>query len=178
MNKRAFTLIELLVVVLIIGILAAIALPQYQTAVDRAHYSELMSIVKHVKDAQEVYYLANGEYAANCEELGVDLPGGTYLSAGCIYFSGEITQYVSCYHGKGTKARVAGITKRIDGTMSYEQFFDHGDMPGGVRYYASTNAGERGRRLVKTYCGTEATEIPTEQGNELACTIGYGEGWY
>lgn len=51
MNKKAFTLIELLVVVLIIAILAAIALPKYQVARDRAHLSGLMTIGKNVLDA-------------------------------------------------------------------------------------------------------------------------------
>ncbi|MBR2081397.1 MAG: prepilin-type N-terminal cleavage/methylation domain-containing protein [Elusimicrobiaceae bacterium] len=75
-NKQAFTLIELLVVVLIIGILAAVAVPQYQKAVMKSRYATLKNLVKSIANAQEVYYLANGQYAHNFEVLDISMPAG------------------------------------------------------------------------------------------------------
>ncbi len=74
-KKQAFTLIELLVVVLIIGILAAVAVPQYQKAVIKSRYATIKSLVHSIANAQNVYYLANGHYASFFEDLDVDTPG-------------------------------------------------------------------------------------------------------
>lgn len=80
-----FTLIELLVVVLIIGILASVALPQYEKAVMKSRSVQGITLVKSLADAQKVYFMANGLYASRLEDLDISLPGnpsGTSATVG------------------------------------------------------------------------------------------------
>lgn len=80
MKKRStgrlggFTLIELLVVVLIIGILAAVALPQYTKAVNKSRAAQALPVVKSLVQATELYYMSNGSMPQSAEELDIGLP--------------------------------------------------------------------------------------------------------
>ena len=74
-TPRGFTLIELLVVVLIIGILSAVAVPQYKKAVLKSRFSALYPIAQPLAQGQESYYLNQGEYAEDLSALDVSLPG-------------------------------------------------------------------------------------------------------
>lgn len=83
MNNKGFTLIELLVVVLIIGILSAIALPQYETAVEKARLTEGLINAKAMVDATQRYLQANPDATNSCTQAqiaDVSLKGGTWIT--------------------------------------------------------------------------------------------------
>ncbi len=105
-SSKGFTLLELLVVVLIIGILAGIALPQYQMAVGKAKFSELKNITKSIAGAMQRYYLTNDKYPQAAKDLDVNfnITSGNeskwfYINneISCGFWSGENeTPYVTC----------------------------------------------------------------------------------
>ena len=76
--SAGFTLIELLVVVLIIGILSAVALPQYQKAVEKSRAAEALQMLRYMYQQKEAYRLENGtkygnDDAPTNEDMGIEL---------------------------------------------------------------------------------------------------------
>ena len=73
-DKQGFTLLELLVVVLIIGILAAIALPQYRRAIEKSKAAEALTILKSVYNSASILYLTNGTRVNSLDDLSISVP--------------------------------------------------------------------------------------------------------
>ncbi len=74
LKNAGFTRIELLVVVLIIGILAAVALPKYELAVRKTKYMSGVSLARPFMDAEDRFLLAAGSYTHRLEDLDIQCP--------------------------------------------------------------------------------------------------------
>ena len=89
-SKKGFTLIELRVVVLIIGILASIAIPQYFKVVEQARVAEAMSVIATIKSAQERFLARGGNYTSSFTDLDVSYAGMTATNLPTKFFNATI----------------------------------------------------------------------------------------
>ena len=80
-NEKRFYVIELLVVVLIIGILAAVALPQYTKAVEKSRATEAITLLGNLLNAEQIYKMSTGAYTSDMTLLDLQMPGITGTSA-------------------------------------------------------------------------------------------------
>ena len=90
-KKQGFTLIELLVVVLIIGVLAAMALPQYRVAVGMSRASTMYAFMRGVDQAQQAFYMANNRHATTFDALSVGIPPGFTKASARVITKGRTT---------------------------------------------------------------------------------------
>ncbi len=117
MKNRAFTLIELLVVVLIIGILAAVALPQYEKAVEKARMTEAIMAVEKISQAQQIYKMANGTYTRNIEELDTGYVGEGVKYCGTINGIATSNFHLMASNCEGEQSDIALVAKYKSGIV-------------------------------------------------------------
>jgi type II secretion system protein G len=87
-TSRGFTLIELLIVVVIIGILAAIAVPKFQNSKGKANAATLKSDLRNLATAQEAYFYDNLTYTTNLSLLNISLTSGVTVTWGTVNAGG------------------------------------------------------------------------------------------
>ena len=145
LERVGFTLMELLVVVLIIGILAAVALPQYTRSVDKAELARVEVLVSDVLKAEQLYYLANRAYTNQMEDLDLQWPQFVYSNSwdDVRYYKDESSGYAI---GLGSKQGVVVAIESMGG-MSFWESYD------GIRSCTKTENYTNGEWLCSVWTG-------------------------
>jgi len=118
--KKGFTLVELIIVVIIIGVLASIALPQYTTAVERAKVGKAKSVLGLIVSAEKMYAAEhNNAFVACANEAAVTTSLGTYIDVANSMADPEWT-YIAAATGTATATRVGGGTAYTGKTVTLD----------------------------------------------------------
>ena len=162
-KRKGFTLIEMLVVVLIIGILAAIAFPQYEKAVARSRLSGMITLASSIAQAEQRYMMAKGEYTLDITKLDVSLPSDFTLVT-------ETDHYYRYSNGK-IMVRLIERTAQSRPSVAVEQegvpaFILWGFKPTDYRY-CGVVSDSKDLELGKAICSTYGTEVKVAQGSPL-----------
>lgn len=151
-NKKGFTLIEVLVVVLIIGILAGIALPQYRRSVEKAKVAEALINISAIEGAMQRYILSNGYPSARVKYkdiTDIDFSGGEWEENDFGYKTKEFDyRWLICY----SEECVFEIYRESDDTYA---------LNGWVRYEGASHI-----------CYTELTDM-----GRYICKYLESQGW-
>ena len=116
-DNKGFTLIELLIVVVIIGILAAIAIPKFSATREKAYFAAMKSDMKNLASQQEIYYSETYEYSSNTTSLGFVSSSGVTVSiapgtagwaATAIHAALATSEGCSIYYGTGVSPTAVG----------------------------------------------------------------------
>ena len=107
--RKGFTLIELLVVVLIMGILASVAMPQYFKSVEKSRAAELVDALSAIASAQERAYMQKGSYVNDIRDLDIGISNLNYFTVLGINTT-RTGGYISIW-GRRNKSAGAGLGK-------------------------------------------------------------------
>jgi prepilin-type N-terminal cleavage/methylation domain-containing protein len=83
-KKQGFTLVELAVVVVIIGVLAAFAVPRFLSSVERSKAAEAFNYLSAIQAAQERYHARQGTYAGLVDDLDIKMAASKYFTVGTV----------------------------------------------------------------------------------------------